>query len=73
MRQRRGGAVYIVENICLDKCHFTNCNVAEYGAAVFCSGLADIDDRELEYVACHPEGAEFVQVHQKKWRVKDFG
>ena len=26
---KRGGAVYIVENIGLDKCHFTNCNVAE--------------------------------------------
>ena len=70
---KRGGAVYIVENICLDKCHFTNCNVAEYGAAVFCSGLADIDDRELEYVACHPEGAEFVQVLKKNGELRILG
>lgn len=68
----RGGAVYIVENICLDKCHFTNCNVAEYGAAVFCSGLADIDDRELEYVACIRKELSLFR-YSKKWRVKDFG
>lgn len=63
---RKGGAVFVAETIKLSRCHFTNCNVAEYGAAVFCSGIALTDDKEFEYVACHPTGAEFVQVISKR-------
>lgn len=70
---RRGGAVYMTESTKLSKCHFTNCNVAEYGAAVFCSGISTFDNNELEFVACHPTGAEFVQVISKRgeFRVSD--
>lgn len=63
---KRGGAIFVVETVKLSKCHFTNCNVAEYGAAVFCSGIASADDKGFEYVACHPTGAEFVQVISKR-------
>lgn len=63
---KRGGAVFAAETVRLSKCHFTNCNVAEYGAAVFYSGMASADDTEFEYVACHPTGAEFVQVISKR-------
>ena len=70
---KRGGAVFAAESVRLSKCHFTNCNVAEYGAAVFYSGIASADDNEFEYIACHPIGAEFVQVVSKRGELKISG
>ena len=67
---RRGGAVFATDSIKLNKCHFTNCNVAEYGAAVFYSGIATEENSGFEYVACHPTGAEFVQVISRRGELK---
>ncbi|MEZ3423376.1 MAG: right-handed parallel beta-helix repeat-containing protein [Lachnospiraceae bacterium] len=70
---KRGGAVYGTEGTAISDCHFTRCNVAEYGAAVFYSGIMEGKVEKLEYSDCHPTGAEIVQhiTSSKPLRVTD--
>ena len=58
---RRGGAVYAAEESSINDCHFVRCNVAEYGAAVFYSGLSENKIKGLSFSHCHPQGTEVVQ------------
>lgn len=58
---KRGGAVYAVSGSRIRNCSFTNCNVAEFGAAVFYSGLAEDNVKGLKFSHCHPQGLELVQ------------
>lgn len=57
----RGGAVYSVPGISVHHCHFEDCCVSEYGAAVFYNGMIGNAVHHLEYADCHPSGAELVQ------------
>lgn len=57
----RGGAVYSVPEISVHHCHFEDCCVSEYGAAVFYNGMIGNAVHHLEYADCHPSGAELVQ------------
>ena len=70
---RRGGAVYGVNGTIVSDCHFTRCNVAGYGAAVYYSGAMEGNVTRLSYSDCHPSGAEAVQhiVSQKPLVIKD--
>lgn len=57
----RGGAIYCLPGIAVHHCHFEDCCVSEYGAAVFYNGMIGKAVHHLEYADCHPTGAELVQ------------
>ncbi len=58
---KRGGAIYAIEGTNISECMFRRCNVAEYGAVLFYSGVVNRNVRQLKYSDCHPTGAEIVQ------------
>ena len=58
---KRGGAVYGITGTVISECKFLRCNVAEYGAAVFYSGIVGKNAEQLKFYDCHPEGAEIIQ------------
>ncbi len=58
---KRGGAVYAVDGSSINNCEFKRCNVAEYGAALYYSGVSDGKVSGIVFSHCHPQGAEIVQ------------
>lgn len=62
---RRGGAIFAVEGNQITNCHFEECCVAEFGAAIFYHGFVRANVHHLQYQSCCPERAETIQYLSK--------
>ncbi len=62
---KKGGAIFAIEGAKITNCTFTECNVAEYGAAIFYRGLVRANVHHLQYKRCSPSGGETVQYLEK--------